>query len=121
MSTPKRISLGRSKIFFLGTEGGWVGSIVVESDRCRNVIIPTVSPLSMIDIIFPEEDLALSADKGSAARPGLALKNGCYTIVRKLGRSKYSSTWLVVNSQPSSRCAQSVSSARGTKYKPQGT
>jgi hypothetical protein len=50
--------------------------------------------------VFPEENLALTADQGFGffpGSPGLTLKNGCYEVVRKLGRGQFSSTWLVVN------------------------
>jgi hypothetical protein len=50
--------------------------------------------------MFPEENLSLNAEQGFGffpAVPGLTLKNGCYKVVRKLGRGESSSVWLVEN------------------------
>ena len=52
------------------------------------------------DLVFPEENLTFTAAQGFGffvASPGLTLKNGCYKITRKLGRGRFSSTWLVSN------------------------
>ena len=51
---------------------------------------------------FPEEQLLLSGEQGFGffpARLGLLLKDGRYELLRKLGRGKYSSTWLVIDTQ----------------------
>ena len=51
---------------------------------------------------FPEEQLSLSGEQGFGFFPahlGLLLKDGRYELLRKLGRGKYSSTWLVLDSQ----------------------
>ena len=52
------------------------------------------------DVVFPEENLTLTAEQGFGffvASPRLTLKNGYYKIARKLGRGRFSSTWLVSN------------------------
>jgi serine/threonine-protein kinase SRPK3 len=51
---------------------------------------------------FPEEQLSLSGEQRCGffpARLGLLLKDGRYELLRKLGRGRYSSTWLVLDSQ----------------------
>lgn len=53
-------------------------------------------------MIFPEEPLSLSGDQGCGfflGRIGLLLNNGRYEILRKLGRGRYSNTWLVSDSR----------------------
>ena len=51
---------------------------------------------------FPEEPLALSAQEGFGfflGRSGLLLNKGRYEVLRKLGKGKFSSTWLACDSQ----------------------
>ena len=57
-------------------------------------------PIMSADLVFPEENLTFTAAQGFGffvASPGLTLKNGYYKITRKLGRGRFSSTWLVSN------------------------
>jgi len=57
----------------------------------------------MSPVPFPEEPLLAPAIAGFGfypAKPGESLSQGRYTILRKLGFGRYSSTWLVSDSQP---------------------
>ncbi|KAJ8590256.1 kinase-like protein, partial [Rhizopogon salebrosus TDB-379] len=68
--------------------------IAPEAQKSLNVSSPIANP-------FPEEPLTLPGEDGGGffpARLGMPLSSSRYTILRKLGRGQFSSTWLASDS-----------------------
>jgi serine/threonine-protein kinase SRPK3 len=72
----------------------WYRGIASEVQKSLNMSSTIANP-------FPEEPLTLSGEEGGGffpARLGMPLNSSRYTILRKLGRGQFSSTWLASDS-----------------------
>jgi serine/threonine-protein kinase SRPK3 len=72
----------------------WYRGIAPEVQKSLNMSSTIANP-------FPEEPLTLSGEEGGGffpARLGMPLNSSRYTILRKLGRGQFSSTWLASDS-----------------------